>query len=189
MGRAGPSAEDRQLTALYREYAPALRRYTRRYLGSESDAEDVVQEVFIRLSRRGELNTLDSPSAVLFTTAFRLALNEIRRRKTAALDGAASLDDEPPVDAGRSPEAQFIAKSEFLTYYEAVQQLPPQCRRVVTLRQIYGYSFKEIQDRMGLSISTLEKHMGRGKQLCRQTVAALAGGDAANVAAEPTAVS
>ena len=54
----------------------------------------------------------------------------------------------------------------------AVNKLPPKCRSVVVLRMIDGLSQREISERLGIAVSTVEKHLSRGLQLCKEDVAA-----------------
>lgn len=155
------------IEALYREHASPLRRFIRARVRSESDAEDVLQEVFVRLCRRGDTASMDSPTAVLFVTAFRLALNVLRRRRNSPIDprvDAARME----VDGGeRSPEGTLIAREEIEALAGAFAGLPGQCRKVLGLRALEGLSYDDMAERLGLSVSTLEKHVVKGRRLLR----------------------
>lgn len=161
----GASSEARVIASLYRRHAAALHRLARRYLRCERDAEDVIQELFVRLCRPGQLESLKSPDAVLFKAASRLALNELRRRKSCALATAGEIDEEAFKDETPDPERTVSARLALETYRSAVEQLPPPCRRVVSLRRLQGWSFKEIGAELGLPVSTLEKQMRRANLL------------------------
>lgn len=161
------------LTALYVDYATPLRSYLIRILKSPADAEDVMQDAFLRLHRCERLAEYDNPRAVLYKTAHRLALNLIRKRRSNVLDRAAPAEESvvqaPSLE--KSAEEELIATEQDAVYTEALEQLSPRCRQVIELRTVSELSFKEISDTLGLSISTLEKHLVRGKRRCAEIVA------------------
>ena len=167
------AAAGRALAALYRAEAGRLRSYLARLLKSEADADDVVQETFLRLHRHGGLETYDKPVSVLFRTGHRLALNRLRSRRRSLIDRAAPLIDEaaaPPAPAPTAEEA-LIACEQETAYVSALAALPPRCRQVIELRTVHELSFKQMSDSLGLSISTLEKHLVRGKRACADVLA------------------
>ncbi len=162
------AAGRRSIEALYRQHGAALRRFVRTRLRSDSDAEDVLQDVFVRICRRGDTQTLQSPAAVLYKTAFRLALNVIRRRRNSPIDGGCEIDALDLPSPGRSPEEDLLVRRECEALLRAIGALPPQCQRVLTLRTIEGLSYDEMAAQLGLSVSTLEKHVVKGRRILRQ---------------------
>jgi len=169
----GDAAATQLLSDLYRDHAPALRSFLAGMLKSGADADDVAQDAFLRLHRCGSLAEYDNLRAVLFKTAYRLALNLIRHRRSDALDLAkASLDDisEAPALQGDAEET-LIASERDAAYSQALDQLTPRCRQVIELRTVSELSFKEISTTLGLSVSTLEKHFVRGARKCADAVA------------------
>jgi RNA polymerase sigma factor (sigma-70 family) len=161
------------LTALYVEHAAPLRSYLTAVLRSPADAEDVMQDAFLRLHRCEDLAAYDNPRAVLYKTGYRLALNLIRKRRTTVLDRAAPAQDHLVAAASveRSAEDALIATEQDAVYAEALEQLSPRCRQVIELRAVSELSLKEISNTLGLSVSTLEKHLTRGKRRCVDMVA------------------
>jgi RNA polymerase sigma factor (sigma-70 family) len=181
VGEAGQAAEasrrerspERLLAQLYRTEIDRLRSYLARILKSEADAEDVAQEAFLRLHRRGELADYDQPRAVLFKTAYRLALNKVRSRRSSAVDRASPLLDDlalPPAPA-LSAEAEIVAREQEHAYARALDALPARCRQVIELRTVQELSYKQMSDSLGISVSTLEKHLVRGKRVCAEALA------------------
>ena len=166
-------ASERLLSDLYRAEADRLRSYLARILRNEADAEDVAQEAFLRLHRHGALADYDKPSAVLFQTAYRLALNKLRSRRSSVVDRAAPLMDEialPPAPAPTA-EAAMIAREQEHAYVRALNSLPARCRQVIELRTVQELSYKQMSDSLGISVSTLEKHLVRGKRVCAEALA------------------
>lgn len=167
------AAHERLFEALYRGNIKRLRRHMCRVLGSAADADEVAHDAFIRLYR-SDLTRYDDPCAVLFRTGWRLALNRIRARGSNPLDRA----DELPAEIDRlvvnseSAEDAMLNREREGAYREAIAALPPRCRQVIELRTVHELSYKEMSHRLGLSVSTLEKHVVKGKKVCTEALAA-----------------
>ena len=163
----------RRLERLYAENIAALRFYLVGTLRSHCDADDVAQEAFLRLLRCSDLDNYQNLNAVLFKTAHRLALNVIRRRRNNPIDRADnSLDLELAASApGPTAEETIIESEQESALTEALTKLSPRCRQVIELRTVSELTYKEISDTLGVSISTLEKHLNRGKRVCAEILA------------------
>lgn len=163
-------ASEQALTALYRDNIDRLRAYLCRILKSEADADDVAQEAFLRLCR-ADLTEIRHLRAVLFKTGYRLALNRLRHGRSNPLDRSEPV--EPEVIRGPEPSAEeaIIAHEQEAAYSQALETLSPRCRQVIELRTVEELSYREISDTLGLSVSTLEKHLVRGKRACAEVLA------------------
>jgi len=115
--------------------------------GSRNDAEEAVQEVFVRLARSaGRLPAIARPRAYLLTMAHRAAVDVVRRRRPGEpLDSAVELL-APALDPGRAADAER-ASHLFL-------QLPPKHREVVHLKHFVDLSFAEIGQVIGVPTFT-----------------------------------
>lgn len=177
-GRGAASGSQRLLAELYRNEIDGLRGYLTRLLKTPADAEDVAQEAFMRLCRRHDLAAYEHPRAVLFKTAYRLALNRLRSRRSNAIDRAHPLFAETPLPAADAPSAEevLISREQERAYADALASLPPRCREVIELRTVQELSYKQMSDSLGISVSTLEKHLVRGKRVCAEALAGWASG-------------
>jgi RNA polymerase sigma factor (sigma-70 family) len=155
----------------------ALRGYLSRFFKNVADIEDVVQETYARL-----LSLSDSASAAvrnwhafLFTSARNVALDRIRRSRIVSLDvlaemgSAAVLDRTPPADE------DLNSRQELTLLMGAIASLPERCRKVFTLRKLYGMSQRDIAQRLGIAESTVEKHVAYGVRLCAERMYAICG--------------
>ncbi len=166
-------AHERMFELLYRANIQPLRRYLTRIVKSAADADEVAHDAFVRLYR-SDLGSYDDPRAVLFRTAWRLALNCIRARSSNPLDRADVLlpESNDLVSDAESAEDGLLGRERDAAYRHAIAALPPRCREVIELRTVQELSYKEMSHRLGVSVSTLEKHIVKGKKVCTEALAA-----------------
>jgi RNA polymerase sigma factor (sigma-70 family) len=153
------------LLAVYLSRRDAIGRFLSARLASKEEAEDVLQELFLRLSRTAPPDDVRDPAAYLFRMAMNMARDYRRERQRAhtreadwadsrnTLAGAELLEDAP------SAETAFAAKQRLAAIRKALDELSPQCRRVFLLHKFEGLSHEEVASRAGISRSTVEKHM------------------------------
>jgi RNA polymerase sigma-70 factor (ECF subfamily) len=169
----GRSAHERIFVSLYRDNLQRLRTYIRRFLASHADADEVAHDAFLRLYR-SDLTVYADPEAVLFKTGWRLALNRLRARRSNPLDHADEIapDHDHFVAEAETAEEALLSRERDLAYRAALAALPPRCRQVIELRTVQELSYKEMSARLGLSVSTIEKHAVKAKKVCTEALAA-----------------
>ena len=181
--KSEPPSTSRDFAGLYRATVAPLRRYLSRLLQSESEAQDVAHDAYMRIYARGALERADCAEAVLYTTARRLAFNQLKRRRVGPFEPLAA-----PQDATVSPSPgvvqQVMARQELAQVEEAIAALPPGCRTVLLLRKVELLSHQEIGERLGISVSTVEKQHARALRLLRARLSAPAHAEATVVSAE-----
>ncbi len=144
----------------------ALKRFLMARLGVESEAEDLVQELYFRLDRAELSPEVENPVAYLYKMAFNLARDHRReRQRSHARDGQwvesqrIMIGTEPVADHAPADIA-YEAKQDLARLVAALEDLSPHCRRVFMLHKFEGMSHAEIAAKVGISRSTVEKHMG-----------------------------
>lgn len=151
------------LTA-FLEHEQAIRRFLSRFSSSAQDIEDFTQETFLKgfaAELRGDVR---DPKAFLFQIAKNTALADIRKHKRSPTDkledsgGAELLLDEDQAQA----DDWLDGRRKLVLFAKAVSQLPPQCRKAFLLRRIEGLKYKQIANRMDISVSAVEKHVTLG---------------------------
>ena len=159
---------ERKLEALAAEYRAPLTRYFQRRLRGRPDAEDLVQEVFIRLTRQDDLDTVEHLDGWIFHVAANVLRDRLRR------DAIRAEPDPPPFyepedEAAISPERALIGRDALERVIRALNDLPELTRAVFAQYHFDGVAQVEIARRLGVSLSTVEKHMNKaGQHLLRR---------------------
>jgi len=150
------------------KYQVLLKRYLARFINQPQDIEDIMHETFLR-SYLAEINTkIKHPKAFLFKTAKNLALNHLDKCSYRLVDYIEDLSTLEVLVDDISIETRVHSHEQLLTFCRAVSTLPLQCRKSFILRKVYGYSHKEVAEQLGISVSTVEKHLAHGLLKCNE---------------------
>ncbi len=148
-------------------YRAALQKYLRKFTAGAEDIEDLVQEAYVRMCALPDGQVVDSPRALLFRIARNLAVDRARQKLTHATDDVADFEPLNVSSEEAEPDELVDLDRRFASFCAAVDRLPPLCRRVFVLRKVYQLSHAEIAEVLGLSHSTIEKHVAKGLVRCR----------------------
>lgn len=158
LGRETMSDKDLEFEQLYKNYKAKVMSTAYRLVGNRADAEDITQDVFVKVYR--SMGSFRGESAVS-TWVYRITVNAcydfLRRRKR---ESAVSLDDclEPSVESGTLKE---LIES-------AVAKLPDAYRKVFTLYDIQGLKHSEIAEVLGITEGTSKSLLHRARAQLRQ---------------------
>lgn len=151
---------------LYRQFCQSLVLFANKYVYDLSVAENLVQDVFTNIwQNRGNLNSSGNIKTYLYTSVKNRALNYIQRAKIER----------------RYKETIVVEKTDFITpdkhlmnkeleerVNEAVQGLSERCRMIFLMSRHDNLSYAEIAEILGLSIKTVENHMGKAVKTLRK---------------------
>lgn len=133
------------------------------------DIEDIVQETFLRCYQASSRTTVQFPRSFMLTTARNLALNHIALADNRLVHGVDSFEDSAvPLYRDESAQNPSDAEERFLMLCRAVRVLPAQCRRAFVLMKVYGLTRKEVASYMGISESSVHKHVAKGVVMCAE---------------------
>jgi RNA polymerase sigma factor (sigma-70 family) len=145
---------------LYRRHNRALQGLARRQVGRE-DAEDVVQEAYLRLLELENAGRIADARGYLYRIAANVALDLLRKRKTRS----ACVVEDVEFEAVCSSDSPFATAAEEAVLVRNLQaslaQLPSACCETFLLSRLYGLTFPEISRRLGISLRTVNRHMSR----------------------------
>lgn len=160
------SAKD-ELVAVYLERRPVLVRSFAARLGSTEKAEDLVQDIYLRLQSLTEdqAANVQNPVAFLYRIGGNLVLDGVRQTRrasardkawsessTAVIDGV-SVADEP------SPESAAWARIKLDQVGRALETVAPKARQAFRMHRVDGLTHAQIAQRLGVSTSSVEKYL------------------------------
>lgn len=159
-GRAA-DGDVRAFEALVRRYAPLMRAYAARVLGSHADSDDVVQDAFVTAWSR--LPDLDDGGAVkswLMRIVSRASIDRVRARRI--MDDIA--DHDPPAPVWQTPPRVVEARTQEQALARALAALPELQRQSWVLKEVGDYSYDDIASELGVPVSTVRGMLARARR-------------------------
>ena len=153
--------------ALFRYYGPQVYRFALSYLKDGFEAEETVQNCFLKIwENRESLDAARPLKGYLFTVAHHAILNHLRRSRRLDVRNAALAAASPAAAPG--PDAALEYQELETRYLAAVQRLPPKRRHIFTLNRTHGLSYAQIATELGLSVRTVEAQIAQALKSLRQ---------------------
>lgn len=153
---------------VFRTYHQALVYYAKKFVDAE-DASDLVENIFVRLWEKGTtLNSEEHVRKLLYLSVKNACLNYIERENNATRRHQI-VAERTLIDV--ESHLQTMISAEIMAeVYRAINQLPLQCARVITLSYVEGKSNGEIALEMGLSEQTVKNHKTRGLKILKDNL-------------------
>jgi RNA polymerase sigma-70 factor, ECF subfamily len=174
-----PNAETFEAEAL--PHLDAVYRFALRLTGSPSEAEDLVQETFLRAFRAWDQYTLGTRAKSWLFTICRNAYlrqrerdvrrDELGAEAAQALPASEASGREAPVFAGRAdydPEGDYFRSLVDDRILRAIDTLPGEFREAVALSDLQGLSYQEIADVLEVPLGTVKSRLFRGRKLLQE---------------------
>lgn len=158
------------LTDLFRRHAAELAGFLRARKGAP-DAEDLVQDSFIRLLQASVTEAPDNSRAWLYRTGANLAADAYDHRQVRErihVDWPEFAEETPDLPA--DPARRVEASQQLRHVWIALQRLPEPCRQAFLLNRLEGLSQRAIARQLGISEKTVERHILRALEACRRTI-------------------
>lgn len=152
------------LIAVYLARRVELVRYFRIRLRSETAAEDLVQDIYVKIAGL-PIEDIGNPAAYLYRLGTNLMLDRIKQQKRSERRDADWRDTETMTaggeDIAQAPPADeaLAARQRLDQIIETVSQLPPQVKEAFRLHKLEGLTHAETAKAMGISRSSVEKHI------------------------------
>src|ERR671938_1511320 len=176
------AGEERAFQELVERYQTRLLNFIYRTIGDREKAEDLVQEVFIRVYRH--IHRFDATkrfSTWIYTIASNLAKNELRNRSRNPLVLFQTIkknwqDEDRPLqfeDASSRPDDLYRKRHLRELVESSVDQLPEHHRQVFVLRELEGKSYEEIAEITGCNLGTVKSRLNRARNNFAAVIAPL----------------
>jgi RNA polymerase sigma-70 factor (ECF subfamily) len=165
-----PNPPPGMLESLFREHYDQIYRTAYRVTGSGSDAEDVLQTVFLRLARREEVDLAPSPGAYLHRAAINASLDLVRSRATAKPVALEDVEAELRTNPNLSPAAQHEDRELRRLIQQAVSRLGATASEMFVLRYFEGYGNREIAEMLNTSQMVVGVVLHRARTRLRREI-------------------
>lgn len=152
------------------EHGDSLFRLAFRLTGNRQDAEDLVQETFVRVLRSLENFVPGSIDAWLRRITTNLFLDQARRRARVRFDPFADGAEDRVPAPGAGPERSFEFEHVDLDVQRALRELAPEYRAAVVLCDMEGFSYDEVAQTLGVKLGTVRSRIHRGRSLLRASL-------------------
>ncbi len=154
---------------IFNKYSERIYYFSIRYLKHKEDAEEITQEVFVRLwNRRHDLKTELSFSSYLFMIAKNAVIDMLRKRqKEAAINEDFDQNIKSPLyEDNKSIEYKELKK----IVTDAIQSLPEKRKQIYLLSREEALTYKQIAEKLDISIKTVESHMRLALQQLKKII-------------------
>ncbi len=154
--------------SLFELFNKRLVTFSRSLVHSKETAEDVVEDVFVKVwSKRHTIHTIDNLAVYLYVAVKNLSLNKISEKARQMI--TQPFDDiEPQVEALAENPYSLLITSEMLgKMNKAVEELPPRCKMIFKLVREDGLRYKEVAQILNISVNTIDVQMAIAvKRIC-----------------------
>jgi RNA polymerase sigma-70 factor (ECF subfamily) len=164
---AEPRKESGLLARFDARFRGPLMSFFLRRVGDRAEAEDLTQDVFIRLAGVTQREQIDDPDALVFKIAANLLRDRGRRNATRAVAQLAEMDDHLVSTLtrefleDRTPERVLLARLEMVDVLKALDELGERTKDIYVLFRLESMKQREIAALHGLTVKSVEKHVMR----------------------------
>ncbi len=155
-------------------YDKQIYNYCFRMTNNAEDAEDLAQEVFIKVYRSlGSFKSESKFSTWIYRIAHNTCIDNHRKKKFRLLslspreenDRQMKVPDREPL-----PEDQMVSREKYDLIKECIAELKPDYKSIIILRDIQNYTYQEIADILNIPLGTVKSNISRARALLRETL-------------------
>jgi len=152
---------------VFKNYYNPLVNFASNIIG-EKDAEDVVQDVFLKIWYQKDEIFMKSPKSFLFRAVYNKCIEKIRRLKVEKDYLDTLVTSSTTINVIEDVADTYMLKEKI---NKSLRQLPPKTREVFVLAKVNGLTYREIAEEMEISVKTVESHMSNAFKKLRLLIA------------------
>ena len=165
--RAG---DERALEVVFRSHYAGMASFVQRFVRSPDLAEELVQDVFLKLwTKREQLAEIETLRTYLFRAARNTALNYLRRVKLERRWAEEQGTETEPLTTFAADD-DTVEQEVATAVKQAIDRLPPRCREIFLMSRDGGLTYAEIARSLDISVKTVETQMGRALKSLRSSL-------------------
>lgn len=163
--------DEKTFEQIFRTHFSSLCHFARKYIRDTDVCKEIVHNVFVNIwEKRTSIDLQKNIKSYLFSAVYSRCMNYIRDQKK--FDGNAQEHIEVMEKADDQDIEQKMAETELEGRINlAIQSLPEKCREVFQLNRIEGLKYKEIAEKLGISIKTVENQVSKALKVLRENLA------------------
>ncbi|MBN8669049.1 MAG: RNA polymerase sigma-70 factor [Chitinophagales bacterium] len=157
---------------VFKSHYKRLHAYACTILNDEDDAEEIVQNVFVKLwEKKEKIHELQSLNAYLYRAVYNDCINFVKHEKVKQSYRNYAVHTNSEMDNNNTQRSKVLQLEERLR--QALAELPEQCRTIFQMSRFEDMKYREIAEQLGLSVKTVENQMGKALKLMRVKLADL----------------
>ncbi|MCI0629394.1 MAG: sigma-70 family RNA polymerase sigma factor [Phycisphaerales bacterium] len=163
------AGEDQAVAELYDRFGSLVYKVARQFLPTQAEAEDAVQEIFVRLWQTAD--RYDPRRAKLVTWVMLIARRHLidRIRRSAVRPGASAFDGEMACDAPDNvPDRQSQVDERSVKLRKRIAELPELQRVVIERAYLQGFTLREVSEQLNAPLGTVKSALSRGLERLRE---------------------
>jgi RNA polymerase sigma-70 factor (ECF subfamily) len=162
--------EESGLKMMFDRYYKPLSIYTFRYVNSLDEAEDIVQDLFVRFWDEKRIDSLKgSLKAYLFNSVRNASLNLLRQKNRLSMNSLEAMEGHPVYEEVDHEEMEFMVQK----LRRAIEQLSPRSREVFKAIVLEDLKYKEVASALGISVNTVKTLFSRSLKNLRKSTDAI----------------
>ncbi len=158
-------------------YSKRIFNLAYQFAGSRQEAEDLTQDIFLKLySSLAKYDFNHDFTAWFLTLARNYLIDEFRRTRIEKSQRFEGEEPDLPACEDDNPEIRYLGEEKARAVRQALQQLPPDLRMVLVLREIEGFNYEEIASRIKVPLGTVKSRVNRARLELARIILAKTGG-------------
>jgi len=156
------------LSELYKAFHNKLRHFSRAITRSDQIAEEVVNDIFVKLwTRRDKIKEIENLTVYLYIAVKNQSLNTLSRKAKELVSEPFDSIEIELKHSGNNADELMITKEMFQRMQKAVDDLPPRCKMIFKLVREDGLKYKEVSQILNIAVNTIDVQMAIAvKRIC-----------------------